>query len=58
MDLKRIFHFCVQALNQVMQVQPPINEQHLAVVKHLLAISESVLCWGFISANYILFFYI
>lgn len=51
--LKRIFKFCISALDEL--TKNGILEASLPLIKHLLAISEGVLVWGFIYANYILF---
>lgn len=50
--LKRIFKFCVQAVGELTKEIP---ESILPLIKHLLSICESVLTWGFIYMNYILF---
>ncbi|XP_069695986.1 exportin-4-like isoform X2 [Periplaneta americana] len=50
-DLKRIFQFCVQALGELSNMNPPYSDEVLALLKHLLSIAEGVLSWGFISAN-------
>lgn len=52
-DLKRIFKFCVGALSEL--TKNDIQEALLPLIKHLLSITEGVLVWGYISANYILF---
>lgn len=52
-SLKRIFKFCVQALGELTKAD--ISESILPLIKHLLSICESVLMWGFIYVNYILF---
>ena len=52
-DLKKIFKFCVGALGEL--TKGDIHEATLPLIKHLLSISENVLVWGFIYANYILF---
>ncbi|KAK7874402.1 hypothetical protein R5R35_001498 [Gryllus longicercus] len=49
-DLKRIFRFCVQALNQLTSLNPPFSDEIKNILKHLLSITEGVLTWGFISA--------
>uniref|UniRef100_A0A1B6DRC6 Exportin-4 n=2 Tax=Clastoptera arizonana TaxID=38151 RepID=A0A1B6DRC6_9HEMI len=48
-DLKRILQFTVLVLSQICQRDPPFPQPVL--LKHLLSISESILNWGFISAN-------
>lgn len=54
-DLKRIFKFCVGALGEL--TKENIREETLPLVKHLLVISDNILLWGFIYANYILFIF-
>ncbi|XP_046399517.1 exportin-4-like [Ischnura elegans] len=48
-DLKRIFHFCLQAFGELVKVEG-INGQALHLFHHLLSIAQSVLSWGFISS--------
>ncbi|XP_050548233.1 exportin-4-like [Daktulosphaira vitifoliae] len=53
-DLRRIFVFSTQALNEIKNLPQSLSQETLTVLKHLLNISENVLVWGFISANNIL----
>ncbi|XP_050536237.1 exportin-4-like isoform X2 [Daktulosphaira vitifoliae] len=50
-DLRRIFVFSTQALNEIKNLPQSLSQETLTVLKHLLNISENVLVWGFISAN-------
>lgn len=48
-DLKRIFQFCLRVLDQIIKLDQPYSDSVLTVLKHLLAITESILTWGYIS---------
>lgn len=50
-DLRRIFEFCLRITGEIIKNDPPYPE---AILKHLLAIIEGVLTWGYISPIYIL----
>lgn len=50
--MKRIFKFCIEVLDELIK---DFDEATLSLVKSLLSIVESILVWGFIDANYILF---
>ncbi|KAK6640921.1 hypothetical protein RUM44_012619 [Polyplax serrata] len=46
-DLKRIFQFCCRSLSSVANAENTFPQETLSLVKQLLAISESILCWNF-----------
>lgn len=48
-DLKRILEFCLRVLGEIIKLDPPYNDSANTVLKHLLAITESILTWGYIS---------
>lgn len=48
-DLPRIFRFCVRVLKEVLQGDPPFPADVSTLIKHILALSETVLTWGCIS---------
>ncbi|XP_059487994.1 exportin-4-like [Neocloeon triangulifer] len=51
-DLKRIFKFCVAAISELIKVETVLSDpQSVSLLRSLLAITSSVLCWGFISAS-------
>lgn len=54
-DLKRIFQFCIQLLTEVAKNDPPFPDNVLKLTKQILKVTESVLTWGFISPQHILY---
>ncbi|CAB3362620.1 Hypothetical predicted protein [Cloeon dipterum] len=55
-DLKRIFKFCITAFSELIKAESVLNDpQTVNLLRSLLSITSSVLCWGFISASHILF---
>lgn len=48
-DLKRVFQFCLRVLGEIVSKDPPYNDQVNTVLRYLLAITESILTWGYIS---------
>lgn len=48
-DLKRIFRFCVGALEQVVQSRIQPEGEQAILVKQLLTVAETILCWGQVS---------
>lgn len=54
-DLRRIFKFCVQLLSELINTDLQNSPNVVNLLKHLLAITEGVLTWGFILPIYILF---
>jgi len=54
-DLRRIFVFSTRALHEIQNLPQPLSIDIMTVLKYLLIICESILVWGFISTNNILF---
>lgn len=48
-DLPRIFRFCVRALTELFQADPPYSADVYTLAKHFLSLTETVLTWGYIS---------
>ncbi|VDI81588.1 Hypothetical predicted protein [Mytilus galloprovincialis] len=46
-DLKRVFQFALQVMNELERQPEPITREATAVLNRLLSISEHVLCWEF-----------
>lgn len=53
-DLRRIFHFIVNLLGEVVKVEGKMNDELSALLQKLLMIAEMTLTWSFISLHYIL----
>lgn len=53
-DLRRIFQFCLRIVSEIIKSDPPYNDSANTVLKHLLAIIETILTWGYISPMHIL----
>lgn len=56
-DLRRIFHFIVNLLGEVVKVEGKMSEELSALLLKLLVIAETTLTWSFISLHYILLYY-
>ncbi|XP_068202365.1 LOW QUALITY PROTEIN: exportin-4-like [Palaemon carinicauda] len=50
-DLRRIFHFMVNLLGEVVKVEGKLNEELSALLMKLLLIAETTLTWSFISLH-------
>uniref|UniRef100_A0A146LH98 Exportin-4 n=1 Tax=Lygus hesperus TaxID=30085 RepID=A0A146LH98_LYGHE len=48
-DLRKILQLVITALNEVVKLPLPFSESAQTLLKSLLSICESVLCWGFTS---------
>jgi hypothetical protein len=46
-DLKRVFQFALQVMNELEKQPHPLTREATAVLNRLLSISEHVLCWEF-----------
>lgn len=53
-DLRRIFHFIVNLLGEVVKVEGEMNEELSTLLLKLLVIAETTLTWSFISLHHIL----
>ncbi|KAL5009683.1 hypothetical protein ScPMuIL_011988 [Solemya velum] len=53
-DLKRVFLFALQVLNEIEKQPSPLPREATAVLNRLLSISEHVLCWEFTPKSNIL----
>lgn len=52
--MRRIFHFIVNLLGEVVKVEGKMNDELSALLQKLLMIAEMTLTWSFISLHYIL----
>lgn len=53
-DLRRIFHFIVNLLGEVVKVEGKMSGELSSLLLKLLVIAETTLTWSFISLHHIL----